>query len=101
MKVFTIDRDNNIAVYESAEEVPTGAEVNRFSSEKELRVSAGLESTNGRGVIRTVRSGSEHDGPDIGRSTASRPPCGRIRPDVHRASTVLDGEPAGSDSSVG
>jgi hypothetical protein len=36
MKVFTIDRDNNIAVYASADEVPTGADINSFSSEKEL-----------------------------------------------------------------
>ena len=36
MKVFTIDRDNNIAVYASADELPTGAEIQSFSSEKEL-----------------------------------------------------------------
>jgi hypothetical protein len=36
MKMFTIDRDNNIAVYASAEELPKGPDVHSFSSEKEL-----------------------------------------------------------------
>jgi hypothetical protein len=36
MRVFTIDRDNNIAVYASPEEVPAGEGISSFASEKEL-----------------------------------------------------------------
>jgi hypothetical protein len=36
MRVFTIDCDNNIAVYAAPEEVPAGDKIHRFTSEKDL-----------------------------------------------------------------
>jgi hypothetical protein len=36
MRVFTIDCDNNIAVYAAPEEVPAGDNIHRFTSEKDL-----------------------------------------------------------------
>jgi hypothetical protein len=36
MKTFTINRDNNIAVYAAADEIPAGDNIHRFTSEKEL-----------------------------------------------------------------
>ncbi len=36
MKTFTLDSDNNIAVYATAGEVPAGGHIHRFTSEKEL-----------------------------------------------------------------
>lgn len=36
MKLFTIDSENNITLYASATKAPTGEEIHRFSSEKDL-----------------------------------------------------------------
>jgi hypothetical protein len=54
MRTFTIDSDHNIAVYASAEEVPAGDSVQRFTSEKELGKL--LEMLNGDELIQVWNS---------------------------------------------
>lgn len=66
MRIFTIDGDNNIAVYAAPEEVPAGENIHTFASEKELEKLLGCLS--GDELVQ------------IWNSFAGAPPFGELKP---------------------
>jgi len=66
MRIFTIDGDNNIAVYAAPEEIPAGENIHAFASEKELE--------------KLVQCMSGDELAQIWNSFAGAPPFGELKP---------------------